>query len=428
MTARTLTRRFVALRAMRWLPLGIALPFLILLPEDRGLSLAAIGVAWAVHSVVTLVLEVPSGAFADAVGRRTALLLGAGLTSLGLAIFAIAAALPAFMAAAGAIAAGRALISGSLEAWFVDALRALDAEASLREPLAAGATGEALGMAIGSLTGGLLPLLAGGLDRTGDALLVQLSLPMVAAALAALVYLLAVLLYVDEPRRRTAAGWRRATADSLAVGRRGIAMARRSHNVRVLLGIALAIGLVMSSVELLWQPRLEDIVGRDATDVAPVFGALSAAAMLACAAGAVLSPRIARLLGARSAYIGSFAIMAAMVGLLAAAGVTALFCAAYLLYFWSLGVIDPLHYEILHEATDGSVRATVVSAESLTSQAGGVGANLTAGAVAGASGIWVVWTVSAVVALVAALLARGVRVAPAAATPRPRPAAPSGVA
>ena len=66
MTARQVTRRYVVLRGLRWMPLGMLLPFIILLPQARGLSLATIGVLWAVHSFVALVLEVPSGAFAAA--------------------------------------------------------------------------------------------------------------------------------------------------------------------------------------------------------------------------------------------------------------------------------------------------------------------------------------------------------------------------
>ena len=45
MTADRLTRHFVLLRALRWLPLGLVLPFIVITPESRGLSLGAIGVA-----------------------------------------------------------------------------------------------------------------------------------------------------------------------------------------------------------------------------------------------------------------------------------------------------------------------------------------------------------------------------------------------
>ena len=90
MTTESLTRHFVLLRALRWLPLGLVLPFLVITPEARGLSLSAIGAVFAVHSAVAIVLEVPSGALADMVGRRRVLLAGAALTTVSLLIFAVA--------------------------------------------------------------------------------------------------------------------------------------------------------------------------------------------------------------------------------------------------------------------------------------------------------------------------------------------------
>ena len=70
MTTEGLTRRFVLLRALRWLPVGLVLPFMVITPESRGLSIGEIGAVFAVHSVVAIALEVPSGALADTAGRR----------------------------------------------------------------------------------------------------------------------------------------------------------------------------------------------------------------------------------------------------------------------------------------------------------------------------------------------------------------------
>lgn len=156
MTTEGLTRRFVLLRALRWLPVGLVLPFLIITPQSRGLSLAAIGGVFAVHSAVAIVLEVPSGALADAIGRRRVMLTGALLTVLSLLAFAVAQSVGAFMASVALLAAGRALISGSLEAWYVDSLRSLDPLAPLARGLSRGTAAEGIAMALGALAGGAL--------------------------------------------------------------------------------------------------------------------------------------------------------------------------------------------------------------------------------------------------------------------------------
>ena len=220
-TPRALTRRFVLLRGMRWLPLGVVLPFAVLLPQARGLSIPAIGALWAIHSVVTLLLEVPSGALADSLGRRRVLLAGAALMAVALAVYALAEHAAAFAAALASLAAGRALISGALEAWYVDTLRAMDGTISLRHGLSRGTVADGAGMAVGALAGGFLPLAFDGLHHRGGGFIIYTPVALIAAG-AAVAYLVAVALLVREaprPRQRMRAGL-------------GAIVRTASHNVR----------------------------------------------------------------------------------------------------------------------------------------------------------------------------------------------------
>src|SRR4051812_39564965 len=201
MTTDGLTRRFVLLRALRWLPVGLVLPFLVITPQARGLSLSAIGAVFAVHSAVNIALEVPSGGLADLVGRRRVLIAGAALTALSLLIFAAAESVVAFMVSAAMLAAGRSLISGSLEAWYVDSLRLLDPAAPLSHGLSRGAAAEGVALAVGSLISGGLVTLAGPAHDGGGAFS-GYGIAALAGALAAIGYLIAVAVLVDEGDRR----------------------------------------------------------------------------------------------------------------------------------------------------------------------------------------------------------------------------------
>ena len=408
------------LRGLRWLPLGLALPFLVLLPQARGLGLGEVGVLFGVHSAVAILFEVPSGGLADAIGRRAALIAGGVVTVLSLAAFAVATGFAGFAAAVAALAAGRALMSGALEAWFVDELRLLDPEAALHAPLAAGSTAEGIGSGAGAALGGFLPLLPLGLDERGDALLVQLSLPLAGAALAALVYVVVLAALVAETPRPRESGARAIAAETRALTRAGFGVARRSRNVRLLLGVIGAIGIVMSMTEVLWPTRLNELLDTDATAASPLFGLLAAASLAAFAVGSAVSPRVARRTSKRTAYAGSYVALAGALVLLGAVASTAPFCAAFLAYFAAIGVAEPLHYEALHDATGASTRATVVSIDGLVGQAGGLGGNVALVPLAAAAGFGVAWGAAAAIALVAAGLAAAV------ARPRPRPAAPSG--
>lgn len=112
----TLTRRFVALNALGWLPTGICAPVLILLLAARGIDVATIGTLLAAYGLTAACLELPTGGLADVVGRRPVLvaasvlfLLSTLLVGLGTSILVIAAGIVLE-------AVGQALDSGPLQA------------------------------------------------------------------------------------------------------------------------------------------------------------------------------------------------------------------------------------------------------------------------------------------------------------------------
>jgi hypothetical protein len=73
-----------------------------------------------------------------------------------------------------------------------------------------------------------------------------------------------------------------------------------------------------------------------------------------------------------------------------------------------MGVIEPLHLELLHESVPSEARATMLSVGSLAEQLGGVASSLTLPRLAAGAGVpaawWVLTAVLAAVALVARAL------------------------
>jgi hypothetical protein len=390
---------------------GLTLPFLVITPQARGLSLGEIGAVFAVHSAVAIALEVPSGALADVVGRRRVMLVGAALTAVSLLVFALAQAVLAFMLAVGLLAAGRALISGSLEAWYVDSLRSLDPAAPLSRGLSRGTSAEGIAMALGSLVAGGLVALAGPGD--GDSVLSGFSVAALAGALAAVVYFGAIAALVDEQRKPGAgagASFSRRAAEVLAIARDELAC---SVVVRVVVATGVAFGVVFTVVELLWQPRLADLLG-DADSNGLVFGGLAAASMLAVSVGAGVSQRLNRGLGLRLGYLLALAFAALCVGFLGAPRSSAGFAVVYLLAYLALGLAEPMHFELLNDAVGPTARATLISAEALATQGGALVANLSVGALASSHGPGLAWALAGILLsvttlAVAAPLLRGVR-------------------
>jgi MFS family permease len=403
MTTDRLTRQFVLLRALRWLPVGLVLPFIVITPEARGLSIGEIGAVFAVHSVVLIALEVPSGALADTVGRRRVMLAGAVLTVVSLLLFAVAQSIIAFMASVGLLAAGRALISGSLEAWYVDSLRLLDPSAPLTRGLSRGTAAEGIAMALGALVAGGLVTLAGS-GEGGDGTLSGYSVAALAGALAGVAYLVAIAALVHE-----SPGQRHAAAAGASIGRRAgvvFATARRefaeSVVVRVVVITGVALGMSFTAVELLWQPRLADLLtGSGSHGFA--FGGLGAAAMVAVAIGAALSARLNRRLGVRVGYVLALAFAAVCVALLGAPQSAAGFVLVYLLAYLGMGLAEPMHFELLNDAVGATARATLISAESLATQAGALVANLSVGLLASSRGPALAWALAGTLLTVTAL-------------------------
>ncbi|MFF7490827.1 MFS transporter [Streptomyces luteogriseus] len=102
-------------------------PVYALLFADTGMSLWQISSLFALWSVTGVLLEVPSGAWADARSRRRLLWTGPLLTAAGFALWVAVPSYGAFAAGFVLWGAGGALGSGALEALVYDELDRLDA-------------------------------------------------------------------------------------------------------------------------------------------------------------------------------------------------------------------------------------------------------------------------------------------------------------
>ena len=116
-------------------------PVYALLFTDAGLSTGEVSSLFVIWSATHVVLEVPSGAWADTVSRRGLLVLGAGLYGC---CFALWTAVPTYAAFAGGFVLwglSSSLVSGTYEAYVYDHLHARGQASSYRRVIAAGETG-----------------------------------------------------------------------------------------------------------------------------------------------------------------------------------------------------------------------------------------------------------------------------------------------
>ncbi|MEU4875937.1 MFS transporter [Streptomyces sp. NPDC021608] len=157
-------------------------PVYVLLFADSGLSVGQISSLFVLWSLTGVLLEVPSGAWADAASRRTLLWLGPLLGAAGFALWVLVPSYWAFAAGFVLWGARGALGSGALEALVYEELeRAGAADRYARVTGRAHALGQAAVMAATALAG---PVLSAGGYRAVGAASVLASLLCAAAATA----------------------------------------------------------------------------------------------------------------------------------------------------------------------------------------------------------------------------------------------------
>ncbi|MFD0360731.1 MFS transporter [Nocardia sp. GCM10030253] len=407
---KTLTRRYVVLNVLGWLPTGLCAPVLVLLLAARGIDVATMGTLLAAYGLTAACLELPTGGIADVLGRRPVLvaasvlfLLATLLVGLGTSILVIAAGILLE-------AVGRALDSGPLQAWYVDAVRAVDKEADLTAAFAKGRAAGSVALAIGALVGGGV---AGGalagwmpLPTGGDAPILALSLPYLLAAGIVVLRALTQVAWVAEAERRPRAVLRTVLADIPRTVRDGVVICTRNSVLRRITVLCGVIGVVLATVELLAPLWIAELLGGNGRAVVAyaVFTALGGFAM---AAGASMSPTLTRFLGSVRRTVVAALIVAAIAVAALGAPIFPLAAAGYVCVYLALGAPEPLLDAFTHRAATSRERATVLSVQSLAMRLCGSAGALVAGLLAANTSIVYAWALVIGVLGVGALVAVG---------------------
>ena len=324
-------------------------PVYALLFTDAGLSTGQVSSLFIIWSATHVLLEVPSGAWADTVPRRRLLVLGAALYT---GCFALWTAVPTYAAFAGGFVLwglSGSLVSGTYEAYVYDHLHARAATASYRRVIAAGET-SALVLNLVA-TAAAAPIVAlWGLVGAGWA-----SVLVGAGATA-----LAVTLPPDAPRSHLGVDEVQAPGGYLAMLRAGLAESLHPRVARAVLLAALVPAFL----------AFDEYFGLLAVDVGaslawvPLLVALTVAAQ---AVGAALAPRLPM------HRLGPVLVGA---GLLVAAGAATKpsgRAVAVAIGYGALQAAIVVAETDLQHRIEGRARATVTSVSGLLSELGAIG-------------------------------------------------------
>ena len=211
--------------------------------------------------------------------------------------FLFAFSFPTLLLAMILYGVSRALSSGALDAWFVDALLATDPDTDLQPALAGAETVGLAALGLGTLLGGALPRLFAGLPPDGTAVLTPLAVPILAALAVKLLLVAAVALLIHEPRPAGGASWRAGFRAVPGLVHDAAQLSRANPRLLLLMSASFVAGLAIISLEALWQPHFAALVdGPAGSPPTLLLGVLMAGSFVAGMGGNLLAGGVAAVL------------------------------------------------------------------------------------------------------------------------------------
>lgn len=339
--------KLYALKALRGFML--MMPIMVLFLQQNGLSMFEVFVSQAVFSIVAIVLEVPSGYFADRYGMRYSLIIGAAAAWLGVSAYALSFNFVTVLFAEVLLGVSLAFISGSDSALLYETLDALGENETYKKREGMLLSVSAFSEGVASLLGGMLAL-------------ASLRVPVAVQAVVMLA-MIPIALSLYEPAAMRAKKIVLASGTALSTMWRTFVHALHTNKVLKWL-ILFAAVIDTATLTSVWfrQPYFE-MIGL------PLlwFGVVWAGYMFAVSAAAHGSTAYELTLGKRNAFIGLLGVSVVLYVLL---GVSTTTWAIVLFGVFSFvrGFKEPLLRSYVQALADSSVRATILSIKGFVSR------------------------------------------------------------
>lgn len=402
-TARRHIRVFQIHQFLDRFAMGLTVAVAALALTDRGMDLLQISLLFSIYSLTTIVMELPFGGLADNIGRKPVFLAAVVASLISLALFLSSSDFGVLALSFALIGFGRALRSGTLDAWFVETFKAAAPDVDIQPALAKAHWANAMGLAVGAIFGGLLP------DAFGmTALKYGISTYDVsyAASFAAMVGVLIYTLFAitEEPRPLNPHAVVQGFVNVPSVIAGAGLLALKHPTVSMLLAVLALFLMATNPVEVIWPTYARPMLDEGYANTA--IGALTAGYFFAIACGASLSPHISRIFRRRHAVtLAAIFVCIAVVQLaLAMQGGIAGFVGVFVLYSVILGASETPASSILHRCVEDRQRSTMLSLRSLVQQLGAATGLVMAGALADIYSTSVAWGVGAIFLLMAMIL------------------------
>ncbi len=133
-----------------------SVPVMVLFWQENGLSLTEVMVLQSLFAIATVILEIPSGYFADIRGRKQTLVISGSGVFAGISVYSMGHGFYDFLVAEMIFAVGVSLLSGTMSAMVYDTLKNLEREDAYRKVWGNGRFWGMLSLAAANIMGGLI--------------------------------------------------------------------------------------------------------------------------------------------------------------------------------------------------------------------------------------------------------------------------------
>ena len=396
MTKEKLLRLFTFNQSFHWFMTGLLIPVLTLLLLKKGLDLFQTGIALGIYSGFAILFELPTGGLADSIGRKRVYLISLVVSFSAITCLLFAQGFTALLIFGFMLmGAARALSSGTLDAWFVDEFRKIEPDGNLQAALAKAGIFIPIGLGLGALLGGVLPMTLGKLTNQTSGFDIYSANLLVILSLQILQFFLTSTLIVDPRSSASNSGILEGLKQFPVVISGSIQYGLKNRIVFLLVLSTAAWGFGISGVELLWQPQAKSILGSDSQTW--IFGLMSAGYFIASGLGSVIVTPISKLFNNNYQNLLAlfrFLMGATLVILAMQANITS-FIGLYWLLFIFNGVMNSPHAALFNDNIPEEQRSTLLSFESLMLQIGGLLGSVGLGYLSDSFSIPAAWFVGA---------------------------------
>jgi len=382
-------------QTIHWFIVGLIIPVVALFQMEKGLNLFQIGINMALYSAAVILFELPTGGLSDTLGRKKVYLISLAVNLSAGVVLVLA---KNFFTLAGGIfliGLGRALSTGSLDAWFVDEFNKIEPKGNLQSALATVGIFIPLGLALGTLSGGFIPMVFGEITSQIPGFGKYSSNLLVFNFFIIIQFFLTSLLIVEHlhPSRDVTiwSGFKKLPEVISSSIQYGI----KNNVVFMLLLATLALGVGLAGLENFWQPQVKNILSSDSQTW--IFGLLATGYFLASSLGSVLITPLCKL--CKNNYSKILFVVRLLMGVfyltLALQKSLTGFSIFYLSTFLFNGLTTSPHKTLLNAQLPKEKRSTLLSFESIFLQAGGLVGSLIMGYIAQNLSISIAWIVGA---------------------------------